>query len=344
MPRVVKTNSAKQIGLSSRPISPRTRTGRDETSRICAAQRARILNAAARVVTEHGYSGMTVARVTSRAGMSRRTFYDLFEDREDCFLAVFDDAIARTIRNAGPAYEETRGGWTEQVRAGLGALLGFFDDRPGLGSLLVVDALAAGPRVLARRAQALEGLAEVIDRGRGAKGGRKTMAAEPPPLTAEGVVGGVFAVVHARLLEDGHGRLQGLLNPLMGTIVHPYLGRAAAAKELARPTPKAPPRASPADSANNGNDPLESLDMRLTYRTLLVLGAIAAQPGQSNRRIAERAGVHDQGQISKLLARLTRLGLIHNDGRGQTKGEANAWTLTTKGRQVEQATRAGTGP
>jgi DNA-binding MarR family transcriptional regulator len=76
--------------------------------------------------------------------------------------------------------------------------------------------------------------------------------------------------------------------------------------------------------------------MRLTYRTLMVLGAVAAEPGASNRRIADTAGVHDQGQISKLLGRLEKLELIHNNGNGQPKGEPNAWTLTPRGREVQQ--------
>jgi AcrR family transcriptional regulator len=302
-----------------------------------------MLSAAARVVSEVGCGGMTVSRVTSRAGVSRRTFYDLFDSREDCFLAVFNDAIARVESAAGPPYEHAQGGWVEQVRAGLGAVLGFFDEQPGLGSLLVVDALAAGPRVLARRAEVLAGLARVLDRGHTAAGRRSSAKAEPPPLTAEGIVGGVLAVIHARLLEDGHGRLQGLLNPLMGMIVHPYLGRSAAAKELTRPSPKTPRRASRPSTAQDGQDPLAGLDMRLTYRTLRVLAAIASQPGASNRRIAEQAGIHDQGQISKLLTRLTRLGLIANNGEGQAKGEANAWTLTPKGEQIEQAIQIGAG-
>jgi AcrR family transcriptional regulator len=302
-----------------------------------------MLSAAARVVGEVGCAGMTISRVTSRAGVSRRTFYDLFDSREDCFLAVFDDAIARVTGVAEPAYEQARGGWVEQTRAGVSAILGFFDEQPGLGSLLVVDALAAGPRVLARRAEVLEGLARVLGQGRTATGAGRTVKAEPPPLTAEGIVGGVLAVIHARLLEGGSGRLQSLLNPLMGTIVHPYLGRAAAAKELARPTPKTPKHASQPSPVQDGYDPLAGLDMRLTYRTLRVLSAIAIQPGASNRRIAEQAGVHDQGQISKLLTRLTRLGLIANNGQGQSRGEANAWTLTAKGCQIEQAIQIGPG-
>ena len=77
--------------------------------------------------------------------------------------------------------------------------------------------------------------------------------------------------------------------------------------------------------------------MRLTYRTLMVLSVIAAEPGASNRRVGEGAGTHDQGQISKLLARLAKLGLIHNNGQGQPRGEPNAWTLTTRGQEVQQA-------
>jgi hypothetical protein len=82
---------------------------------------------------------------------------------------------------------------------------------------------------------------------------------------------------------------------------------------------------------------LEDLEMRLTYRTLRVLSAIAANPGASNRDIADHADVKDQGQISKLLIRLERLGLIHNTGTGALRGEPNAWILTDKGQEVEGA-------
>ena len=80
--------------------------------------------------------------------------------------------------------------------------------------------------------------------------------------------------------------------------------------------------------------------MRLTYRTARVLEAIAERPGVSNRMVAEHAGVADQGQISKLLARLERLGLTVNTGAGHSKGEPNAWTLTQTGAQVAHSIRA----
>jgi len=232
-----------------------------------------------------------------------------------------------------PAYA-AGGSWRERVRAGLAALLGFFDEQPGLGALLVIDALGAGPRALERRTELLDALIAVVDEGRA----EVRAGQEPPPLAADGVVGAVFNVLHARMLERrvgsgqaGSAPLLALLNPFMSMIVMPYLGTAAARRELERPVPA--PRAVREPSG----DPLRDLDMRLTYRTVRVLVAVAAEPGASNRRIADAAGVTDQGQISKLLARLEHLGLVANDGDGPAKGEPNAWTLTAKGTDVEQA-------
>ncbi|MGA8365328.1 MAG: TetR family transcriptional regulator [Solirubrobacteraceae bacterium] len=317
-------------------------------------QRTRMVGAAARIVGEVGYGGMSVARITSRAGVSRRTFYEQFEDREDCFLALFDEALERAGRVAGDGVTTAVAAgagerWHERVRAGLFALLVLVEEDSAIGSLLIVDALAVGPRVLERRARALETLKTVIDGGRAQAKQAHGAPAQPPPLTAEGVLGAVLSVIHARLLEraadpvkNGSSRRQpsltGLLNPLMGMIVLPYLGQDAATRELERPKPKIAravraPRAPKVLAA----DPLQGLPMRLTSRTLLVLAAISERPGASNRQIAEIAGIHDQGQISKLLGRLERIGLIANYGPGHAKGEANAWGLTPRGKEVEAA-------
>jgi AcrR family transcriptional regulator len=292
--------------------------------RVAEIQRARIISAAVEVTRERGASEATVARVVARAGMSRRTFYELFEDREDCFLAAFDYAVAKAAATVIPAYQ-AQGAWREQIRAGLTALLGFLDDEPGLGALVVVDALGAGPQALKRRARVLETLIQVVDEGR-IEG---KVGQERPPLTAEGVVGAVFSVIHARMLEQTP--LAELVNPLMSVIVMPYFGANAARRELHRPVAKT--RRAPRPR----QDPLKDLDMRLTYRTVCVLMAIAADPGVSNRQVAERAGIIDQGQMSRLLTRLDNLGLIDNTGQGHAHGEPNAWTLTPKGQEVEQA-------
>ncbi len=120
----------------------------------------------------------------------------------------------------------------------------------------------------------------------------------------------------------------------MGTIVHPYLGAATAEKELNKPAPQIQHPTRP-----RTKDPLDGLAMRLTYRTVRVLTAIAAHPRASNRGVAAAADISDQGQISKLLARLQSLGLIANLGEGQAKGGANAWALTQRGEEVERSIR-----
>jgi DNA-binding MarR family transcriptional regulator len=79
---------------------------------------------------------------------------------------------------------------------------------------------------------------------------------------------------------------------------------------------------------------------RLTYRTVRVLRAIAELPAGSNREVAERAGIVDQGQISKILTRLEYQGLVVNrGGSGAARGTPNAWWLTERGEQLEQELR-----
>jgi AcrR family transcriptional regulator len=303
-----------------------------------------MLSAIVEVASERGAAGVTVAHVVARSGVSRRTFYELFSDREDCFLAAFDDGIARIANEVIPAYEDdgrTQGApgtqrahsWREKIRAALVALLQLLDYEPGMGRLVIVETLGAGPKALELRRRVLAQVITAVDEGRlEAKG-----SDGPPPLTAEGIVGGVLAVLHGRLLEKNPGRLIELAGPLMGMIVLPYMGPAAARKELDRPVPKASARPRPVNS-----DPLRELEMRLTYRTVRVLMAIGAHPGVSNRRVGDAAGISDQGQISKLLKRLRRLGLIENKGAGAARGEPNAWTLTERGREVHGAISAQT--
>jgi DNA-binding MarR family transcriptional regulator len=241
--------------------------------------------------------------------------------------------FGRAAAAALPAYEAAAGSdWEERVREGLAVLLWFLDAEPVLGSLCVVGALAAGPAVLERRAQAVDVLVDVVHRGsRGVRrgpGGRRRSR-----IVAEGAVGAVIGVIYARLSARVERPLAGLLNELMAMIVLPYLGSEAAERELARSVPRRK------RLPQHNGDPLRELDMRLTYRTVRVLGAIAEQPASSGRQVAEASGVQDQGQISKLLSRLEHLGLIVNKAPGHSRGEPNAWTLTPRGHEVERAIR-----
>lgn len=324
---------AKRVPARAGAVAPRSGPPREEVEEL---QRSRILLGAVEAIERHGYAGATVAHITARARVSRRTFYELFEDREACVAALIEYVLEQL------EYELAQAGlgglsWHRRVRGALVVILGFFDREPAMARVCVVHALSCGPRVLERREKILARLAEVVDEGRNGtqRGGDRS------ELTAEGLVGAALAIVYARLARRDRQSLLGLVGELMGMIVLPYMGPAAARRELATPTPRAPrpARSEPMTRAVSSEDPLEGLRMRWTYRTARVMRGISGLPGASNRQVAGYAGIQDQGQVSKLLARLQRLGLIENSSDGYLRGEPNAWSLTPRGEQVAQQLR-----
>jgi AcrR family transcriptional regulator len=321
---------------------------RPEGAQVAEIQRSRLLAAAVQAVDELGLASTTVADVVARSRVSRRTFYDMFANREECLSAVFEDILAAVggeLERAGLEGLE----WRERVRRGLWTILAFLDREPVLARVLVVQALSGGPGVLGRREEVLGRLASVVDEGRMLPRGARCT-----PLTAEGLVGAAFGIVYARLSKGRRAPLMGLSGELMGMIVLPYLGPGAARREqalslsVARPvSPGVAQRAvlaSLSAGAGASVDPLESVPMRLTYRTSRVLDAVVelARGGThpSNREVADYAGIQDPGQVSKLLRRLQRLGLLANSGAGHAKGEPNAWGLTARGELVARSIRA----
>jgi AcrR family transcriptional regulator len=314
-----------------RPASGAGSLSRGEVEDI---QRARIVSAMVEVAARQGYIGAAVAPVVARAGISRRTFYELFEGREDCFLAAFDWGIEQARQGMVEAYRSQRS-WRDRVRHALAALLVLLDSEPELARVCVIEVLGAGGLALARRAQVLDETIGALEAS-----APRTRGSSAPLLTPEGIVGGAFSVLHGRLLEqdgpggvgDGAGPLIELHGQLMALIALPYLGPRAAGEELTRGAPDVP---MPARTGINGEGGrlLGRLDMRLTHRTVRCLMFIREHPGSSNREIANGAEVPDEGQTSKLLGRLTRLGLIANT-QPHGPGHPNHWTLTPPGEQV----------
>jgi AcrR family transcriptional regulator len=322
----VRGRAGGRARVSGRGV-PRTQLGE--------MQRARLLAGAVCAIDEIGWEQATVAHITTRVRMSRRTFYALYANREECLAAVLNDVCASVTVELAQA-DLSGLGWRERVRTGLLTILSFLDREPVLARVCVVQALRAGGVVQERREEILVRLARVVDEGRlqGARGEGCTA------LTAEGLVGAAFAIVYARLAKGHRAPLTGLLGELMGMIVLPYLGPAAARRERGLPVPAAPravARQRATVACGGLTDPLEGVRMRLTYRTARVLEAVAELAGESpsNRVVANRAGIADPGQISKLLRRLEQLGLLLNTGEGgRVKGEPNAWSLTERGEAV----------
>lgn len=342
------TRRAARLGAAA--PAPRARgAAAGHGAHVVEMQRRRLLYAIGELAGEQALDGAGVGTICKRGGVSRRTFYELFEDREACVLAALGDALDRLGSTVSAAYASD-GTWAERVRAALDCLLELLDREPGIARLCVVETLRAGPAALAWRKRVLEALALAVDEGRAeSKHGK-----ELPTLTADGVVGGALSVLHARLLDPDLAPLRELEEPLWAMIVHPYLGPVGARRESSRLSAAGPSQSAPYRSADrrrhrNGSvsnpsegrdsvgNPFKGLPIRFTYRTARVMATIALHPGASNRTIALGAEIGDEGQMSRLLRRLEGCGLVENQSDGHTRGEANAWALTPRGEAVNAA-------
>jgi AcrR family transcriptional regulator len=184
----------------------------------------RILRGMLESVGKQGYEQTTVQDALEAAGLYRQAFYDSFEDKEDCYLQALDAGsawIELAMREAAASASTWRGG----LRGALGGLLGFLDEQPDIGRALLVEVHAAGPRAVEKRTGAMERAASLIDRA------REESDDPAPAISAEAIVAGILAVLHARLSSE-ETEFGPLLPELMYLAVLPYFGAEEAAAEL----------------------------------------------------------------------------------------------------------------
>jgi AcrR family transcriptional regulator len=196
---------------------------------VQAVQRERMLASMLCAVSEVGYRDLTVQDVLTRAGISRPTFYEQFDDKEDCFLAAFDAAVSRLRRRIDAAALDAGPGWRDRMRTGLEELLRFIYEEPEAARTVLVEARASCPAGLRRRDDLLDEFAGCID------GMVRAELAEPPSaIAAAGVVGGIESVLYTRLQRGEAGDLESLMPSLMYFAVLTYAGHEAAGEELDR--------------------------------------------------------------------------------------------------------------
>ncbi len=197
---------------------------------VRAVQRERLLAAMLRATAELGYRELNVQDVLDRAGVSRPTFYEQFENKEDCFMAALDSAASRLLSRLEAAASEEDGGWRNRLRLQLEEVLRFVGDEPDAAMTLIVDARAACPPALVRRDELLDTLAACIDTQV-----RSEPSEGPPPsaIASAGIVGGIEALLYSRLNKGETAELEALLPSLMYFAVLPYQGHDAASEELA---------------------------------------------------------------------------------------------------------------
>lgn len=197
---------------------------------VAGDQRRRMLAGIAGALAEHGYARLTVDGVLNRAGVSRRTFYEQFEDKDDCLYAAYEDAERRLWEAAAgtaagvpgltDAAEPSSDPWPRKVHAALAAALGFLAAEPDTARLFTLEARAAGPEMAARHAAALDRLAALLRAGNGS-------AATLPEATERTLIANVAALVGSYVVS-GAGELLPGLEPQLGEhLLSPYREAAA---------------------------------------------------------------------------------------------------------------------
>lgn len=303
-------------------------------------QRARIVQAMMDVVAERGFAGTTVKLLTTRAGVSSRTFYECFDGLEDCFSEVLDLGLARACELIAEAFAQEND-WQNGVRAALASILAFFDSEPGLARVWFVETMAAGLRTLERRERNLERLrAMIVDYW------SQTSPVRPEQLAVAGVMASLLGLIHSHLVSKEPAPLIELLGPMMGLITAPYLDRAEAAREIQRGANLAHTilASPPADQVVRPVAHAAPLAVKRAVRfppapepprgsrVCECVLYLSEHPGSSNREVATGIGVRYQSQISNLLAHLLREDLAVKLSRGA--GKRNEWKLTPHGEAI----------
>jgi AcrR family transcriptional regulator len=196
---------------------------------VTESQRNRIHEAMIKVVSERGYPETRVVDVIGVAGVSRKTFYELFDSKEDCFLAAYDRLLGNLLGETSDAFEAQAGApWAVRMGAGLQALIEHLSEHPGEARFAIVEVLAAGPKALARRDAALRQFTGFIEAG------RSETSVELPGITSLAIAGGINELLYSEILHGAAARLPSRVPDLVYWITLPFLGSDGAAAERER--------------------------------------------------------------------------------------------------------------
>jgi AcrR family transcriptional regulator len=190
-------------------------------------QRERLIAGIAEAVAEYGYSGTTIAHITRAAAVSRRTFYEHFSSKDECFVAAYGAVMKELRERVTEAFEENEE-WPQAIRAGISAMLQFLAAEPNLARLCMVEALVAGPAVVERYDAAIQSFVPYFQEGR--EGRPPEVLSRLSPTTEEALVGGMVSLISRRIIAGRAEELEELLPDLVEFTLTPYLGSAEAAK------------------------------------------------------------------------------------------------------------------
>ena len=205
---------------STRPLPGQERLSRKF---IAEHQRVRIISALVKETSERGFRAVTVADIVKRAAVARKTFYENFSSKEDCFLAAQEHAMVTALNRVVEA-GGTHKSWPRRVRAGLAAFLEYVAEEPALAKTCMVEALAVSPSSIGYYEESQQAFVSLFRIGRGVS----PTGEDLPETLEEAIVGGIFWIVYQRLVAAEAETITELLPELVEFVLTPYLGVEAA--------------------------------------------------------------------------------------------------------------------
>jgi AcrR family transcriptional regulator len=218
---------------SSAPNPQRLPSGRHGLPRayVVRSQRERLLEAMVRCAATKGYEATTVTDVIEMAGVSRATFYEMFEDKESCFLEAYDAVIDVLVAHVTTAFESASGDpWPERIALGLRALVELLASESDIARMAMVEVTAAGDDARARYRAALARFTPFLEEGRAYSGRDDSL----PEDTARFAIGGATSMVFDEIRAGRGPDLERILPDLVFAVLMPYLGPEAAEGEMRR--------------------------------------------------------------------------------------------------------------
>ncbi len=317
------------VGRTSDALGAPPRQGSRQRSRLthgAATQRDRLIAAMGELVAELGQTTIGVHHVCQRAGISRRTFYDLYEDRDACLVETLGAAYGQLLAHVTEAVAAAGDEWEDRTVAATQALLVAFEADRVLAHLCLMPAAGGHRDALALRRAAIGQVAALLT---GAP-----MPALPSEPVLAGALGGVWDLAQRSLADEPEASIERLTGAAIYLMLAPFSGRRQAASRAAgrgsaiayvtrwRPT------------VAGDLDDRGLLVTELTGQTLRYLNG---HPGAANIEISRALDVRHESQMSRHLVRLEKAGMV----RRRKEGRTNAWTLTARGEEAARSLRSG---
>jgi AcrR family transcriptional regulator len=197
---------------------------------VLLSQRERLIEATVEVVGAKGFPATSVADVIRAARVSRTTFYEQFRDKQDCFIAAYEDRGALQFEHVRAAAKRASGSM-QRLQAGVRAYLEVLVEEPALARTSLIEVLAAGRQAAASRDSIHARYGDLLRKWHAEARGEND---EIPPMPDEVfacAVGGVSDLLAATARDDGTERLPALAPVIVTFLLN--VGAVPAGRDLA---------------------------------------------------------------------------------------------------------------